>query len=120
MNDKLNDALNEISDKHLMEAETYQKRRFPYWIAAAAAMVALAILLGFAIGSSPAAPTASNPLLDHHLHSSTCSFLTIFNPNIFFSPNASNQRLNLPLITTPQYHALQYPHTYILDVLFLQ
>ena len=29
MNDKLNDALNEISNKHLMEAETYQKRRFP-------------------------------------------------------------------------------------------
>ena len=73
MNDKLNDALNEISDKHLLEVETYQKRRFPYWIAAAAAMVALAILLGFAIGSSPAAPTASNPLLDHHPHSSTCS-----------------------------------------------
>lgn len=73
MNDKLHEAMNEISNKHLMEAETYQKRRFPYWIAAAAAMVALAILLGFAIGSSPAAPTASNPLLDHHPHSSTCS-----------------------------------------------
>ena len=73
MNDKLNDVLNEISNKHLLEVETYQKRRFPYWIAAAAAMVALAILLGFAIGSSPAAPTASNPLLDHHPHSSTCS-----------------------------------------------
>lgn len=73
MNDKLHEAMNEISDKHLLEVETYQKRRFPYWIAAAAAMVALAILLGFAIGSSPAAPTASNPLLDHHPHSSTCS-----------------------------------------------
>ena len=73
MNDKLHEAMNEISDKHLLEVETYQKRRFPYWIAAAAAMVALAILLGFAIGSSPAAPTSSNPLLDHHPHSSTCS-----------------------------------------------
>ena len=73
MNDKLHEAMNEISDKHLLEVETYQKRHFPYWVAAAAAMVALAILLGFAIGSSPAAPTASNPLLDHHPHSSTCS-----------------------------------------------
>ena len=40
MNDKLNDALNEISDKYLTEAETYQKRHFPYWIAAAAALLA--------------------------------------------------------------------------------
>ena len=32
MNDKLHEAMNEISDQHLLEAETYQKRRFPYWI----------------------------------------------------------------------------------------
>ena len=69
MNHKLHEAMNEISDKHLMEAETYQKRRFPYWIAAAAAMLALAFLLGIALGDRH-----SDPLLDHnHPTNSTCS-----------------------------------------------
>ena len=64
MNDKLHEAMNEISDKHLWEAETYQKRRFPYWIAAAAALLALAITLAAAIGGNPATPGASDPLLE--------------------------------------------------------
>ena len=69
MNHKLHEAMNEISDKHLMEAETYQKRRFPYWVAAAAAMLALAFLLGIALGDRH-----SDPLLDHnHPTNSTCS-----------------------------------------------
>ena len=65
MNDKLHDAMNEISDKHLSEAETYQKHRFPYWIDAAAALLALLIILAAAFGGNPAAPGTSNPLLDH-------------------------------------------------------
>ena len=62
MNDKLNDALNEISDMHLLEAETYQKRRFPYWIAAAAAVLTLAVGLTFGL-LTPSNP--DEPLLDH-------------------------------------------------------
>ena len=73
--EELLDAMEYIDPELIEAAGKPPKRRnlLPYWIAAAAAMVALAILLGFAIGSSPAAPTASNPLLDHHPHSSTCS-----------------------------------------------
>ena len=65
MNHKLHEAMNEISDKHLLEAETYQKRRFPYYIAAAAALLALIITLAAAFGGNPAAPGTSNPLLEH-------------------------------------------------------
>ena len=73
MNDKLHEAMNEISDKHLLEAETYQ-RRFPvYWVAAVAAMLTLVILFGIALGGSPAAPTASGPLLEHTRPSSPFS-----------------------------------------------
>lgn len=68
MNDKLNDALNEISDKHLMEAETYQKRRFPYWVAPVAALLALVIGLTIAMWQ----PGPSDPMLDHS-HSTNCS-----------------------------------------------
>ena len=64
MNDKLHEAMNEISDKHLWEAEIYQKRRFPYWIAAAAALLALVITLSAAFGGNPASPGASDPLLE--------------------------------------------------------
>lgn len=54
MNEKLNDALNEISDRHLQEAETYQKRsRYPYWIAAVAALLALVIGLSSLFGRAP-------------------------------------------------------------------
>ena len=68
MNDKLNDALNEISDKHLMEAETYQKQRFPYWVAPVAALLALVIGLTVALWN----PGSSDPMLDH-IHSTNCS-----------------------------------------------
>ena len=64
MNHKLHEAMNEISDKHLLEAEIYQKRRFPYWIAAAAALLALVITLSAAFGGNPASPGASDPLLE--------------------------------------------------------
>ena len=68
MNDKLNDALNEISNKHLMEAETYQKRHFPYWVAPVAALLALVIGLTIAMWQ----PGPSDPMLDHS-HSTNCS-----------------------------------------------
>ena len=71
MNHKLHEAMNEISDKHLLEAETYQKRRFPYYIAAAAALLALIITLAAAFGGNPATPVASNPLLEHSQPSSS-------------------------------------------------
>ena len=71
MNHKLHEAMNEISDKHLLEAETYQKRRFPYYIAAAAALLALVITLAAAFGGNPANPGTSNPLLEHSQPSSS-------------------------------------------------
>ena len=64
MNHKLHEAMNQISDKHLTEAETYQKRLFPFAWVAAAAMLTLVLLLGFAFGGSLADPAASKPLLD--------------------------------------------------------
>ena len=43
MNEKMHDALNQISDAHLNEAEHYHKRRFPWWIGAVAAILAVVI-----------------------------------------------------------------------------
>ena len=67
MNDKLNDALNQISDKHLAEAENIQKapHRRPYWIAAVAAVLGLVIgLTAFGNFFSPAGPTGPIQLED--------------------------------------------------------
>ena len=71
MNEKLNNALDQISDNHLSEAENY-KRRHPWWIAAVAAVLVLAI--GIALipgnlfgtesnleGSTPGVPTGYPP-----------------------------------------------------------
>ena len=44
MNEKLNDALNEISDKHIEEAAKAKKK--PYWLGAIAAILAIALLAG--------------------------------------------------------------------------
>ena len=53
MNDLLKDALNEIDDQYIAEAAQPQKRaRKPYWYAAIAALLALAIGLGAIIGSN--------------------------------------------------------------------
>lgn len=63
MNDKLHDALNEISDKHLNEAETYQNRsRTPYWFAAVAALLIVAIGIGAIFGSSGIPGTTTGPI----------------------------------------------------------
>ena len=46
MNEKLNEALNEISDKYLEEAAKPKKKRGFYWLGAVAAILAVAILAG--------------------------------------------------------------------------
>lgn len=67
MNKKLNDALNEVSDKHLSEVENYKRSsRRPYWIAAVAAVLALVIgITAISGGFSPTVPvipgTTPNP-----------------------------------------------------------
>lgn len=64
MNDKLHHALNEISDKHLNEVETYQKRsRKPYWFGAIAAVLAVAILAGIFWNPGSTGPQITNPLV---------------------------------------------------------
>ncbi len=54
MNKKTHEALNEISDAYLNEAEHYQKRRFPWWIGVVAAVLAVIIAIS-------ALPGAQNP-----------------------------------------------------------
>lgn len=46
---KLNDALNEVSDKYLEEAARGQKRKTPYWLGTVAAVLAIALLWGFGV-----------------------------------------------------------------------
>ena len=46
MNDKLNNALSEISGRHIEEAADAKKKRRPYWIGAVAAVLAVAVLAG--------------------------------------------------------------------------
>ena len=46
MNEELNKAMEQISDKHITEAVALQKKRRPYWIGAVAATLAVAILAG--------------------------------------------------------------------------
>lgn len=60
MNDKLNDALNGISDKYIEEAANYKKPRRPYWIGAVAAILALVMLLSITGLNHAAAPTEPN------------------------------------------------------------
>lgn len=57
MNDKLNDALNGISDRHIEEAAGAKKRGRPYWIGAVAAVLALAVLVGILWNPKGALPT---------------------------------------------------------------
>lgn len=72
MNEKLNNALDEISDKHLAEAENYKSNRRPWWLAAVAAVLVLAISISLIPGnwfgsdsnlegSTPGVPTGYPP-----------------------------------------------------------
>lgn len=64
MNNKLNKALDQISDKHLAEAENYRRpSRRPYWITAAAAVVALVIGVTAVSGGFLPEPEPSVPVL---------------------------------------------------------
>ena len=56
MNEKMNDALNEISDRHIDEAATYKKRRNPWWFAAVAAVLAVIIAFAAIAGRNPYDP----------------------------------------------------------------
>lgn len=58
MNEKLNDALNEISDKHIAEAVKSRQFRKIYWLGAVAAVLVAAILVGtlYPLPSSPSVP----------------------------------------------------------------
>ncbi len=63
----LSEALNELRDDYIKEASAPAKKRSFPWIAAIAAVLALAILLGALL--PPAAPTASDPHLQEPPHS---------------------------------------------------
>ena len=60
MNEKLNEALNEISDKHLEEAAKPRKKRSFYWLGAVAAILVIAILAGI-LGNFPRLPNKPTP-----------------------------------------------------------
>lgn len=63
MNDLLKDALNEIDDQYIAEAAQPQKRaRKPYWYAAIAALLALAIGLGAIFGSNGIPGATTGPI----------------------------------------------------------
>lgn len=95
MNDKLNDALNQISDKHLAEAENIQKapHRRPYWIAAVAAVLAVVIGITAASGGFLPKPEPSVPT---HLGSAP----DVPDPTGIQSPNTLQLR---NLVASPQY-----------------
>ena len=57
MRRKLSDALNEISDTHIVEAANAKPRKKPYWLGAVAAV--LAIVLLFRLGGLPMAVRAN-------------------------------------------------------------
>lgn len=59
MNEKLNDALNEISDKHIAEAVKSRQFRKIYWLGAVAAVLVAAILVG-TLHPLPSAPSVPN------------------------------------------------------------
>ena len=60
-NDKLQDALSHISDKHIAEAAAPKKRRYAPYIGAIAACLALVITLGIALPKSSVPPVMENP-----------------------------------------------------------
>ena len=63
MKDILQDALNEIDDKYIAEAAAPQKRsRKPYWFAAVAALLVLAVGIGSIFGGNGIPGTTTGPI----------------------------------------------------------
>lgn len=60
MNEKIHEALEQISDRHIEEAANYRRRSFPRWLGAVAALLAVAITCtAIWHGSRPSAPDTS-------------------------------------------------------------
>lgn len=101
MNDKLNDALNCISDKHIAEAAKYKVPRRPYWMGAVAAILALVILLSVIGPGGAADPTDPN----------------LFRPTGTTGPDSSNPPGPQPVLLANQVSAptlpemTAYPHS---------
>ena len=94
---KLNDALNEISDKYLEEAARKPKRNAPYWLGAVAAILAIALLWGIGVAplmrNNADVPSLSVP--DTTPPASTPS-TPVYNPF-----QGEKEPLDLPLSNTP-------------------
>lgn len=61
MDEKMNEALDQIRDEHIAEAAVYNKRKRPYWLGAVAAVLAVAVMAGV-LRSSTVAPDAPTEL----------------------------------------------------------
>lgn len=62
MDERMNEALDQISDRHIAQAARYRRRR-PYWLGAVAAILAIVLCIGAFLGSSPIADPADLPTL---------------------------------------------------------
>lgn len=100
MNEKLNKALDEISDKHLSEAENYKRNRKPHWISAIAAVLALVIVLSVLVILRP---DSSGPSLEHTNGSS-------FSPSTSAPGTSAAPSYLANLVAFPQYPEMnQFP-----------
>ena len=59
MNEKLHEALNEISNKHLAEAESFTRQRRPQWVAVIAATLAFVLAISLFFALKPSSPPAN-------------------------------------------------------------
>ena len=68
MNEKLNDALNEISDKYIAEAAKFRRPKKIYWLGAVAAVLVAAILIGtlYPLPSGPSIQSPTSPTNTEH------------------------------------------------------
>ncbi len=91
MNEKLNDALNQIDDRHIRHAATYRRHR-PYWLGAVAAVLAVAI--GWT--ALQHVPTPTDPIL----HATTEPSQSV-NPLPSLTPPPSDDTPSDPTPTQP-------------------
>lgn len=92
MNEKLNDALNEISDKHIAEAAKSHRSKRIYWLGAVAAVLVAAILVGtlYPMPSRPSTPNFSSPIGAEHSYHMANLVATPSYPQINPYPQLSN------------------------------